>query len=398
MNHPLRSTLVTALIAGFALTSHAADGPTVTVSGFGTAAVTVSDTDDAEYARPQQLKGASTSPRSSVDSIFGIQATAKFNDMLSFTAQGLARENARGYFGAEVAWAFAKFKASDSLTFRVGRIGLPVYMISDFRNVGYANTMIRPPAEVYRQVNFDSVDGADMLYQQSFGDTTVTGQLAVGNVKAAVSEDATVTFKPATALHVVVENGPFTVRFGRAFGTYSVNNSATYNNLLATLNRFGFSAVAQELDITDVKGSFTSAGFTMDHKNFLIQSEYAVRRTESRVPGDSTSYYAMFGYRAGKFTPYYSYASAKQDGPRTFPSMPSTGPLAALSAGAALAGQAPMNTTHAIGVRWDFMKNVALKAQLDHVTPKDGAGGFVNPKPGFKGPVNVFAAGVDFVF
>lgn len=398
MNHPLRSTLVTALIAGFALTSHAADGPTVTVSGFGTAAVTVSDTDDAQYARPQQLKGATTSPRSSVDSIFGIQATAKFNDRLSFTAQGLARENARGQFGAEMAWAFAKFKATDNLSFRVGRIGAPVYMISDFRNVGYANTMIRPPAEVYRQVSFDSVDGADMLYQQSFGDTTVTGQVAVGNVDSYVSEDATVSFKPATALHLVVEHGPVTVRVGRAFGKFTLNNSVTFNTLLASLNRFGFSSVARELDITDVKGSFTSAGFTMDYKNFLVQSEYAVRRTDSRVAADSTSYYAMFGYRAGKFTPYYSYANAKQDGARTFPAIPSTGPLAALAAGAALAGQAAQNDTHAIGVRWDVKKSVALKAQLDHITPKDGHGGFVNPKPGFKGPVNVFAAGVDFVF
>ncbi|QYF93363.1 hypothetical protein KY495_22275 [Massilia sp. PAMC28688] len=398
MKHPLRSTLVTAMIAGFALTSHAADGPTVTVSGFGTAAVTVSDNNDAEYARPQQLKGAGTSPRSSVDSIFGIQATAKFNDSLSFTAQGLARENARGYFGAEVAWAFAKFKATDSLSIRVGRIGAPVYMISDFRNVGYANTMIRPPAEVYRQVSFDALDGIDFLYQQSFGDTSVTGQVAVGNVDSPVSADATVSFKPATALHLVVENGPFTFRVGRAFGKYTLNNSVTFNTLLASLNRFGFTSVAQELDITDVKGTFTSAGFTMDHNNFLIQSEYAVRRTDSRVAADSTSYYAMFGYRAGKFTPYYSYARAKQDGPRTFPSMPSTGPLAPLAAGAALAGQAAMNDTHAIGVRWDFKDSAALKAQLDHITPEDGHGGFVNPKPGFKGPVNVFAVGIDFVF
>jgi hypothetical protein len=398
MKHPLRSTLAIALIAGFALTSHAADGPTVTVSGFGTAAATVSDNNDAEYARPQQLKGAGTSPRSSVDSIFGIQATAKFSDSLSFTAQGLARENARGHFGAELAWAFAKFKATDSLSIRVGRMGAPVYMISDFRNVGYANTMIRPPAEVYRQVNFDSIDGIDVLYQQSFGDTTVTGQAAVGNVDTPVSADASVTFKPATALHLLVEHGPFTFRAGRAFGEFTVENSATYNGLIAALNRFGFASVAQELDLTDVKGTFTSAGFTMDYKNFLIQSEYAVRRSDSRVAADSTSYYAMFGYRAGKFTPYYSYASAKQDTPRTFPSMPSTGPLAPLAAGAALGGQIPQNNTHAIGVRWDFMKSAALKAQLDHVTPKDGAGGFVNPKPGFKGPVNVFALGVDFVF
>lgn len=397
MNHPLRSTLVIAMLAGFALTSHATAAPAITVSGFGTAAVTVSDTDDAEYIRPLQQRGATTNARATVDSNFGVQATAKFTDMVSVTAQGLARDGARG-IRAELAWAFVKVKLSDELSVRAGRIGAPVYMISDFRNVGYANTMIRPPAEVYRQVNFDSVDGVDVIYQRSFGDTTMTAQAAVGNVKSHVTADAYVTFKPATALHLVLENGPYTVRFGRAFGKYTVDNSATFTGLLASLNRFGFTKVAQELDITDVKGSFTSVGFTMDQNNFLIQSEYAVRRTESRVAQDTTSYYAMLGYRAGKFTPYYSFARARQDGPRTFTGLPTSGPLAALSAGATLAGQAPQNDTHAYGVRWDFRKSAAFKMQLDHVVPKDGAGGFFNPKPGFKGAVNVLAAGVDFVF
>lgn len=397
MNHPLRSTLVTAMLAGFALTSHATAAPAVTVSGFGTAAVTVTDTDDAEYIRPLQQRGATSSARGTVDSNFGVQATAKFSDMLSFTAQGLARDSARG-IRAELAWAFAKFKVSDELSVRVGRIGAPVYMISDFRNVGYANTMIRPPAEVYRQVNFDSVDGVDVIYQRSFGDTTMTAQAAVGNVDTHVTADARVTFKPATALHLVLENGPYTVRFGRAFGKYSVEDSVTFNTLLASLNRFGFTSVAQQLDITDVKGSFTSLGFTMDQKNILIQSEYAVRRTDSRVAQDTTSYYAMVGYRAGKFTPYYSFAKSRQDGPRTFTGLPTAGPLAALGAGATLAGQAPQNHTHAYGVRWDFRKSAAFKMQFDHVVPKDGAGGFLNPTPGFKGAVNVLAAGVDFVF
>lgn len=398
MNHPLRSTLVTAMLAGFALTSHATAAPTVTYSGFGTAAVTVSDTDDAEYIRPLQQRGATSSARATVDSNLGVQATAKFSDMLSFTGQVLTRENARGDFRPELAWAFAKFKVSDALSIRAGRIGAPVYMISDFRNVGYANTMIRPPAEVYRQVNFDAVDGVDVIYQRSFGDTTMTAQAAVGNVDSHVTADATVTFKPATALHLVLENGPYTLRFGRAFGKFTVENSVTFNGLLASLNRFGMGAVARQLDITDVKGSFTSVGFTMDQKNILIQSEYAVRRTDSRVAPDTTSYYAMVGYRAGKFTPYYSFARARQDGPRTFAGLPRSGPLAPLGAGATLAGQAPQNDTHAYGLRWDFRKSAAFKIQLDHVVPKDGAGGFLNPKPGFTGPVNVLAAGIDFVF
>ncbi len=398
MQHPIRSTLFTAVLATLAMSAQAADGPTVTISGFGTAALTMTDTNDAEYIRPNQAAGVGKSARTGVDSNFGVQATVKVNDWLSFTGQGLARKNARDHYGAELAWAFAKFKASDAVSIRVGRIGIPVYMISDFRNVGYANTMLRPPAEVYRQVTADSFDGADIVYQTNFGDTTLTAQFGYGNVSADTTADAKVKFKPASALHIVAEHGPVTVRFGRSDAKVTVENNVQLNTLLATLNRVGLSKVANDFDITDIKGSFTSLGFTMDYKNFLVQSEYAVRKTESRVIMDTTSYYAMLGYRYGKVTPYYYYGNIKQDVPRTYAGLPTAGPLAALTAAVNGVAKAPLQSNNAIGVRWDFYKSAALKVQIDHIKPRDGAGTFINPKPGFKGPVNVYAAGIDFVF
>lgn len=398
MKHPLRSTLATAIIAGFAMTSHAAETSPVTISGFGTAALTMSDTDDAEFIRPNQAAGAGKSARTGVDSNFGLQATAKMNDRLSFTAQGLVRKIARDSYGAQLAWAFAKYKVNDKLDVRVGRIGLPVYMISDFRNVGYANTMLRPPAEVYRQVTADSFDGADVVFQDTFGETTVTAQFGVGNSINRTPGGSRVEFKPATALHVIAEHGPMSFRFGRADAEFSVVNNAQLNGLLATLRQVGLTQVANDLSVTDVRGSFTSLGFTMDYKNFLVQSEYAVRRTDTRIVMDTTSYYAMFGYRIGKFTPYYYYGNIKQDDARTYAGLPTAGPLAPLTAGVNSVVKAALQSTNAIGMRWDFAKSAALKVQIDHIKPKDGAGAFVNVKPGFSGSVNVYAAGIDFVF
>ncbi|MFM9434708.1 hypothetical protein ACFDR9_001769 [Janthinobacterium sp. CG_23.3] len=398
MNTLARSTVSLAVLAACALPAQAADGPVVTVSGFGTAALTMTDNERAEYARPNQVAGAKKDPRTGVDSNLGIQATAKFNDRLSLTGQGLVRKYATDHFGAELAWAFAKYKLSDDFNVRVGRIGLPVYMISDFRNVGYANTMIRPPAEVYRQVTADYFDGVDLIYQHSFDDTTVTAQFGLGQSKARQPNNARIEYKPVTALHVLLENGPFTLRFGRADATFSVRDNARLNGLLASLRKFGQGAVADQLDVNDVKGSFTSLGFGLDYKNFLVQSEYAVRKTESRAVMDTSSWYAMFGYRYGTVTPYYYYGDIKQDSARGFPGMPAAGPLAALTAGANSVAKAALQSTHAVGLRWDFHKSAALKVQIDRVKPRDGAGAFVNAAPGFTGPVNVYAAGIDFVF
>jgi hypothetical protein len=156
------------------------DSSNVSISGFGTAALTRTNTSDAEFARPNQLAGVTTDAKTGVDSNFGIQVTAKATDWLSFTGQGLVRKNVTDNFGAELTWAFAKAKVNDQLSVRVGRMGLPVYMISDYRNVGYANTMLRPPVEMYTQVILESIDGIDGTYQTSVGETNVTAQLAYG--------------------------------------------------------------------------------------------------------------------------------------------------------------------------------------------------------------------------
>lgn len=399
MKQPARTLLATALLAALGAAAHAEDGPTVTVSGFGTGALTMTNTNDAEYARPNQAAGVGKDPRPGVDSNFGIQASAKFSDTVSITAQGLVRKWATDQYGAELAWAFAKFKLNDDFSLRVGRMGLPVYMISDFRNVGYANTMLRPPSEVYRQVSLDNIDGADVVYQHSYeNDATLTVQFAGGTAKTRSPGDYYVKFSPATALHVVYETGPFSFRFGRADATFGIYNNASINGLVAAVNSVGLTSIANDLKVTDVKGSFTSVGMTMDYKNFLIQSEYAKRKTESRLVMDTSSWYAMFGYRYGKFTPYYMYADVKQDSIRDYSGLPTSGPLAPLAAGINGAIKAGLTSTNAIGVRWDFYKSAALKLQMDRVKPRDGNGGFLNAKPGFSDTVNVYAAAIDFVF
>jgi hypothetical protein len=387
-------------LSTLALPAFAGDMPPVQISGFGTAALTMSDTDQAEFIRNNQAAGVKKDPRTGVDSNFGIQGTSKMNDWLSFTVQGLVRKFATDNYGAELAWAFAKAKVNDDFTVRVGRIGLPVYMVSDYRNVGYANTMIRPPIEVYRQVNIDFVDGADVVFQHSYGDTTLTAQFAAGSSRALGVGGSVGHFNPLTALHVVAETGPFTLRFGRADAKFSVKNTAALDGLAAGLTAFGYKDVGDVLPFQDVKGSFTSLGFGMDWKNIIIQSEYAKRKSDRRTLMDTTSWYTMFGYRMGNFTPYFDHSTVSQNSIRSFSQLPTnaTGTLAALVAGANGAIKTGLQTTNTVGLRWDFSKSAAFKIQADRVTPRNGAGSFLKAVPGFTGPVMVYAAGIDFVF
>jgi len=400
MKQPKLALTVLAVLGALAAQAHADDALPITVSGFGTGALTMTDTNDGLFNRTNQVGGAGKSARTGVDSNLGLQMTAKLSDSLSLTAQGLVRKNGPSdQYAGEMAWAFAKYKASDEISFRVGRIGLPVYMISDVRNVGYANIMMRAPNEVYRQVTADNIDGADVLYQHNFGETTVTGQLAVGRTRFHASGNYDVEFKPAVSAQVVLENGPFTYRLGHAKAKVNVYDNANLSALLAALNKYGLTSVSAQLPLSDIDGTFTSAGFAMDYNNIVLQGEYAKRKTETRAIQDTSSYYLMGGYRMGKFLPYVMYGDVKQDSIRSFASLPTTGPLAGLTAAANGAIQAGLQSTTAIGVRWDFYKSAAFKFQIDHISTRDGTGYFANATPALAGKsVNVYAAGIDFVF
>ncbi|MBC3869493.1 porin family protein [Undibacterium oligocarboniphilum] len=375
------------------------DSSNITISGFGTAALTRTNTSDAEFARPNQLAGVTTDAKTGVDSNFGIQVTAKANDWLSFTGQGLVRKNVTDNFGAELAWAFAKAKVNDNLSLRLGRVGLPVYMISDYRNVGYANTMLRPPVEMYTQVILESVDGIDGIYQTAVGETNITAQLSYGVTDSDSRSSYTAKFKKLSSLNVVLENGPLTLRFGRVDTNVTVDNSANLNLLVGGLRKYGYNAAADSIAVQDTKASFTSVGLGLDYKNIVIQAEYGKRKSATLAIPDTSSWYTMFGYRMGAFLPYVVHASAKQDSPRTVAGTPTAGPLLAYTYGAnALASASPIQTSNSLGVRWDFHKSAALKLQFDRMSPENGPGTFINAKPNFAGSVNVFAAAVDFVF
>jgi hypothetical protein len=389
----------------------------VRISGFGTGALTWTNTDKAEFARPNQASGAKKDVTTGVDSNFGVQADYAVNSWLSVTGQGLVRKDAQDDFGAELAWAFAKAKVSDDVAIRVGRMGVPAFMISDYRNVGYANTMLRPPAEVYSQMLFNTVDGADVIWQHSYGDTTYTAQFAVGKSKVDIAGGPSLEGRRLTALNLVAEHGPLTVRFGRVDGRLTLNHSASLTTLLNTLNTvaagYKFPQAAQlatDIDVRDKKASFTSLGATLDWNDIVVQSEYAKRKTDSYI-NDTTSWYVMGGYRIGKFLPYYSHAKLSIDDnvhngmpaacPAGYPAActPTLVALNGIVSNLRYTGVSQgEQQTDTIGLRWDFRSSVALKVQFDRVRPNKAAGLLINAQPGFKGPVTVGAVALDFVF
>jgi len=387
----------------------------VKISGFGTGALTWTDTDQAEFARFNQVSGVKKNPRTGVDSNLGLQADYAVNDWLSFTGQGLVRKDAQDDYGAELTWAFAKFKLSEALSVRVGRTALPGFMISDYRNVGYANTMLRPPQEVYSQIPLNSIDGVDVTWRREFGDTNLTVQLGFGRSAADIMGGSRATASGMSTINLAAEHGPFTLRLAHTRAKVTVENLQPFPALQAAFYGAGaalqmpqLNAMGNLLDYHERKSTFSSVGLAVDWNDIVAQSEYAQRKFDNYANG-TTSWYVMGGYRFGKFLPYASHAELKTKSdfantvptacPAGYPAVCTTtvqtlyGTMEALRAATLGMSQ----TTDSVGLRWDAFRSAAIKVQIDRVKPQ-GAGLFVNAQPGFHGPVTVGAVAVDFVF
>jgi hypothetical protein len=397
MKQPTLAITTLAILSSFS--AYAQDGMPITVSGFGTGALTMTNTDQAEFNRVNQAAGVGKDARPGVDSNLGLQATAKSATACPSRCKDWCARTATTTSSAPN-WRGPLPRSASTTIFRCASAASACRcMISDVRNVGYANIMLRPPNEVYRQVTADNADGGDIIYQHSFGDSTITAQAAVGRTKVRSPGNYYVEFKPVISTQVVLENGPFTYRLGHSRATFGLYENASLNALVATVKGAGLSAVAAELPLTDLKGTFNSAGVSMDYNNFVGQAEYAKRKTDTRLVQDTSSWYVMLGYRYGKFVPYIMHGDVKQDSRRSFETLPTTGPLAPLTAVINGAVKSGLQSTTAIGLRWDFYKSAAFKIQMDRIKTRDGNGYFINAKPGFAGSsVNVYAAGIDFVF
>lgn len=394
-----------AILAGCGLAAGAANAaatswdPSWAFSGFGTLGYVQTNTDQGLFAGPGQAGGASKEGTLGVDSKLGAQVNAKANDVFSATVQGLAQRNGNGDFRPAIEWAFLKAQVTPELSVRAGRIGLPIFAVSDFRSIGYSNLWLRTPLDVYGQVGFSHFDGADAIWQQTVGSATLTAQLMFGTTNG-TSTTVKTNIKKEVGLNLTAEfdNG-ITLRVGRVQGKLSLKKPAL-DGLVAVIDSTPYASVGSELWSHDKDASFSGVGVSYDHDNWIGNVEYTKRKTSSFV-SSTTGWEATGGYRIGKFTPYIVVSQLKRDSSNVDNTIPTSVPqLAPLSAAvtAALATQDLAQKTNSLGVRWDAWKNIDVKAQYDRVKPTT-VGLFNKAQSGLAGStVNVYSVALDFVF
>lgn len=404
-------------LATLALRAHGQEiAPGISFSGYGTLGAVHSDNDHADYlADAFHPNGPGFTRRWSadVDSRLGGQVMATFTPSVTAVLQVTLQQRYNDTYRPMVEWANVKYEATPDLSVRAGRVVLPVFMVTDSRLVGYANTWVRPPVEVYSLVPVTSSDGVDASYRMHWGAATNTIQLTLGSSDSKFPDSSgygagTAKARKIAALVDTWESGFVTARVSYGRARLTIPEGAP---LFDAFRQFGppGAAIADRYGLDDRQVTFLGLGASYDPGTWFLMGEWAKFNTHSII-GAKQAGYVSGGYRIGKVTPYATYARMKADSNTSDPGLSIVG-LPPQLAGIAQQlnailnqqlGAIPRQATASIGARWDFARNAAIKVQYDRVTLDSGSfGTFGNVQRGFFQPggrVQLFSATFDFVF
>ena len=370
--------------------------PEFKFSGFGTlSAVHSNDKTSYFLGTLFQPNGAGQTSSTSLnpDTKLGGQVNAIFSDKFSGVLQVVAQHQYDNSFKPQIEWANLKYQLTPELSVRAGRIAAPSYLLSESRFVGYSYTWARPPIEAYGVLAITSNDGVDATWRTQMGSANNTLQGFIGKSSVKLTGGSDVKSKPSWGINDYVEIGSLTLRAG--YNAFKLDlGVSSVQPLLDAATKMGLTAIADKYKLKGMDLSAVSLGAVYDPGDWFVTGEL-VDPKGSGFLSDARAWYASAGYRIGTLTPYVTYSTTKAG----IDAETGAGPLNASLTSTLYAFNATQKTS-SLGLRWDAMKNVAIKAQYDHVTTGDLSNGRMRAYPGFvKGKgVNLVTLAADFVF
>ena len=421
--------LAAGLAAALAGGAAQAEGNGLRFSGFATAGVVNTSGDAAPWGFRRDVTQMATGDRrtrADVDSRLGLQLNWQPTPQWEAVVQAVAKRRASTAHTEEsLAWAFVAWRPSSNWSLRVGRTGADLFLLADYRDVGFAYPWVRPSVEFYGWMPIWAVDGADLTYADTtagvhwraklfggryaitlagdpdYGDTHVRGRSVAGGTFTAEHEGLTLKLTLAQARSEGDDPGALQrLRDGliavRSLPVPSVAGEA--QALLDTLPDGAF------------VNRYAAVGVTWERGPWTLQAEVA-RVGGNFDLGQRDYAYASAAYRWQAMTFYTMAAGVRSRKPPVpWPQWQAT--LTPLI-GPELAAQAQMladtparaynyprqdQRTWSLGMRWDLTAQTALKLQWDRVSVRPyGAGLWTSPGLDAR-RARVLAASLDMVF
>ena len=380
------------------------------------------------------------------DSLYALQIRGDLGDGLSATAQVVGRGSED--FEAGFEWAFVSYEINDEWRISAGKTRVPLYMYSDFLDVGYAYHWISPPQAVY-DMPFSTLEGVNVEYLTDIGDWTsrltlvagatddplnIGGELSTLTLRNAVGASWSMNYDWLTIRGILLtaktslENASITglssalesmdeaFAAGEAVLAALVGGDALYTVLLGERSDFDLSDHAADVLWEDDRGNYAGLAVSVDLEQFIFVAEYTRVEVADAFLADLTSYYLSAGWRTGDWTTHLTYSVDDDNEKDTEEEVAALIPIharlqdagdpganasidagvASLNAGrdeliagvrSAVTSQEWDTKTWTLGTRWNFHPSAAFKAEYTVSDRKK-----LNRKP------KIINFGVDLVF
>lgn len=356
------------------------------ISGFGTLGYTQADKYDDRFFR----RNINQDPEDVADngfladSRFGLQLNKRFNDDLEVVFQGVIRHQYSDKLEDFIDSAFLRYTYNENVQLRLGRMHIDSFFLSDHRHVGYSYDWVRPPSDTYSIIVYNAFNGAKAVFDWGEFDSAWQWSVAVGKTNAQFGNDAISAFLDETrgddmlSTSLIWQNFDWNVKFSYA----KLNMNATQNFLgeqLAAADQIRpiWSLPAELFDNMYASGDFSygSVGISRQLGSWYFLAEATTLKNDLQfVQGQQ--YYIHVAKSFGNIKPYVTFRFAR-DGRKFDLTPPPNGfGLEGFYAQyVAITEQTQRNQDSiALGVRYDFAPQKALKFQCDTFFYSAGAG------------------------
>ena len=362
----------------FSLSSLASEN-SVNINGFGTMSYVRSNSDILYN------DGIENKNNYNYDTKAGVTLNKFFSNEWEFAMQFMAQPDERGSIQPKVNILQVVYRPSSELSFRIGRFRLPLWMISEYLDVGVLIPWIRPPDEVYSSLPIEELNGVNANYtfdvaSSIFNLDVFTGAGAiVTNGGTAIT--GTLDNVLGTSLSVAYDF--LTIRASYVQGTFSSSTlSKNYipggSGPCVGVPPSSSCEITTETDLNLGNSYFTSLGLKSEWRNTLFMGEYASWKTSSDLIKESQAFYVLGGYyflRKKLLTHFTMSRSTKVE--------------------SLLSVYQGRQKSLIYGANYSVNQNVMFKLDFREVSTQ-GMGLFAKDLKGDK--VHIWGVGVDFVF
>ena len=419
----IKSVFCLLLVSNFAWAA-----PDVRVSGFGTIGFVTTDSKDFGYRADFSKSGGVFKDEFDLaeSTNLGIQLDIIASDQIDFVFQGIYRDQEDLDLGSALNLAFIRYAPTANWSFRLGRTAFDLFLLTEYRDIGYAYSWAHVPTEIYGVIPHRYLDGVDVTYSQRLGDITFSAKLFYGKNEFAVTAFSAPDAPPFMFDNIV----------GLALDFQSINWDVALNHTqlkfdsqaahplvagVTQLDAFvpNFSAIwpnavdfVNAADLDNRQGAYTSISGQYRFDTFTIISELAKNKTDSlAIQGVRSGYVSgIYHYNAHNFFTSLAFSDTEKfDLDATGINLPVLGQipggLEAYGASKFILNYYSINqTTLSVGWRWDFAQNISFKLQLNHTQINKGGSTFWQPSiendttENRTGHVNTLFANLSFLY